>query len=178
MTIEAGKKAPYLVLKDIDDYDIKLSAILKESPILLIFTMRDECERCCGPLMNRLAEDFDKFEEKGADVVVVNVDPPKSHKAFEEKHGNIPFAYLSDPELKAAKKYGVINNAGTRAKHHAFIIGKDRVIRHIFPQYLLKSEEIYRTVFDVLEAVRIDIFQETLDGDDDGEIEPETYADL
>lgn len=73
--------------------------------VVLYFYPKDMTPGC-----TREAEDFrdlaEAFEELGAVILGVSVDPPDSHRKFSEKLG-LPFHLLADTEKKVVQAYGV-----------------------------------------------------------------------
>ena len=73
--------------------------------VLLYFYPQDMTPTCTEQacmFRDRMAE----FRELGIEVLGVSPDELERHERFAAKH-ELPFPLLSDPQLKAAKKYGV-----------------------------------------------------------------------
>lgn len=102
--LEAGIKAPEIVLNDKDGNEVKLSNFLGKK-VVVYFYPKDNTPGC-----SRQAQAFsrtnDEFVNAGTVVIGISKDSEKSHQRFAEKY-ELPFILLSDPELKAIKDYDV-----------------------------------------------------------------------
>ena len=102
--LEAGIKAPEIILNDKDGNEIKLSNFLGKK-VVVYFYPKDNTPGC-----SRQAQAFSRtnneFANAGAVVIGISKDSEKSHRRFAEKY-ELPFILLSDPELKAIKDYDV-----------------------------------------------------------------------
>ena len=102
--LEAGVKAPEIVLNDKDGNEVRLSDFLGKK-VVVYFYPKDNTPGC-----SRQAQAFsrtnDEFVNAGAVVIGISKDSEKSHQRFAEKY-ELPFILLSDPELKAIKDYDV-----------------------------------------------------------------------
>jgi thioredoxin-dependent peroxiredoxin len=104
MALEAGDKAPDFKLAT-DDGETVSRAGLKGRPFLLYFYPKDDTSGC-----TREAVDFSaaaaKFAKLGIPVIGVSKDSLASHQKFRKKH-KLKILLASDPEIKAAEKWGV-----------------------------------------------------------------------
>lgn len=102
--LEAGVKAPEIVLNDKDGNEVRLSDFLGKK-VVVYFYPKDNTPGC-----SRQAQAFsrtnDEFVNAGAVVIGISKDSEKSHQRFAEKY-ELSFILLSDPELKAIKDYDV-----------------------------------------------------------------------
>ena len=102
--LEAGVKAPEIVLNDKNGNEIRLSDFLGKK-VVVYFYPKDNTPGC-----SRQAQAFsrtnDEFVNAGAVVIGISKDSEKSHQRFADKY-ELPFILLSDPELKAIKDYDV-----------------------------------------------------------------------
>jgi peroxiredoxin len=69
-----------------------------------------------------------KFEERGANLVAISVDPPERSKALAERLG-VTFPVLSDVDLKVVRAYGVEDGENGIAWPAIFVVGTDGAIR-------------------------------------------------
>jgi peroxiredoxin Q/BCP len=101
--VEVGTRAPDFSLPSDSGEEIRLSA-LRGAPVVLYFYPRDDTPGCttqaCG-----IRDVWKELEAKGAIVLGVSPDDPRSHAEFREKYG-LPFTLLSDEEHAVAEQYG------------------------------------------------------------------------
>ena len=55
--------------------------------------------------MAQLRRDYDRFVERGAEVIVVGPEKPAAFRSYFEKH-ELPFVGLPDPKHTVLKRYG------------------------------------------------------------------------
>jgi len=96
---------------------------------------------------------MDQFNKKGAVVIGISADDVARQAKFRDKYGlNMPL--LSDPEEKTISAYGVHKEKNMYGKtvlgieRTTFIIGKDGVIRKIFPRVKVDghAEEVLKAL--------------------------------
>lgn len=132
--LEAGMKAPGFTLSDKDGAQVSLSDFAGKR-VVLYFYPKDNTPGCSRQAA-AFAALYDKFTEKGAQVIGVSRDSVASHVKFAEKYA-LPFVLLSDPELEAINAYGVWQEKKQCGKvtmgvvRTTFIIGEDGVIEHV-----------------------------------------------
>jgi len=138
--VEEGQAAPDFALPSDSGDEITLSR-LRGSPVVIYFYPRDDTPGCtrqaCG-MRNAWAA----FEERGATVLGISPDGPRSHAKFREKYG-LPFTLLSDAEGSVADAYGVRVLKAFRGKvrigieRSTFVIDADgnvvKVMRRVKP---------------------------------------------
>src|SRR5215469_226460 len=74
--------------------------------------------------------DIAKFQEAGAEVICISVDPSERNKAFAaELH--LSFPVLSDESKIVTKEYGVLYPLIRVAKRVTFVIDREGIIREI-----------------------------------------------
>lgn len=103
MKLEVGDFAPVFKLKNQDEIEIGLKDLAGKI-VVLYFYPKDNTPGCTIE-----AEDFtqmlDDFFDKGAVVVGISPDSPKSHKKFIQSKG-LKHILLSDLERAVASSYG------------------------------------------------------------------------
>lgn len=101
---KVGEMAPDFELETDAGERVRLSGF-RGKPVVLYFYPRADTPGCtreaCG-----FRDDFRAYEEKGAIILGVSPDKPRSQAKFKSKYG-LPFPLLADPERSAAKAYGV-----------------------------------------------------------------------
>lgn len=125
--VDVGSKAPEFTLKDYNNQKVSLSALVTESPVLLVFYPFAFSGICTGELC-QLRDDFQSFD--GVQVLGVSVDTPFSLKKWAEQE-NYQFPLLSDfwPHGEVAKAYGVFNEKAGMANRGTFLIDRTGVVR-------------------------------------------------
>ena len=138
--VEAGSPAPdFMLLSDTGD-EVSLES-LRGKPVVLYFYPKDDTPGCtrqaCG-----IRDSWDAFAERGAVVLGVSKDSPKSHAKFKEKYG-LPFTLLADEDHAVAEAYGVWVQKSFAGKKYmgiersTFVIDADgnvaRVMRRVKP---------------------------------------------
>ena len=102
--IQEGKPAPDFSLTS-DAGDAVALSELRGKPVVLYFYPKDDTPGCtvqaCG-----IRDTWGEFAERGAVVLGVSPDSPKSHVKFKEKYG-LPFTLLADEDHAVAEAYGV-----------------------------------------------------------------------
>ena len=78
---------------------------LRGKPVVLYFYPKDDTPGCtrqaCG-----LRDAWGEFDKRGAIVLGISPDSPRSHTKFREKYG-LPFTLLADEDHAVAEAYGV-----------------------------------------------------------------------
>jgi peroxiredoxin len=109
MPIAVGQPAPQFALKDQNQNDIKLSDLVGNRNIVLMFYPLDFSPICTDEhvcFMNA----FKQFETLDAQLLGISVDSVWTHKAFAEKM-KITYPLLADfhPKGAVAEKFGMYN---------------------------------------------------------------------
>ena len=94
-------------------------------------------------------DQYQLFQEAGAEVVGISSDPPESHRKF-ATHRGLPFILLSDPENKARQSFGVNTTLGLLPGRVTFVIDNSGTIRYRFSSQLRTSVHVNKA----LEVVR------------------------
>lgn len=99
-----GQKVPDLPLPASSGGEVSLTDF-KGQKVVLYFYPKDMTPGCTTEACD-FRDNFERFKEKGVQVIGVSPDDLKSHHKFIEKHG-LPFLLLSDPEHKLAEYFKV-----------------------------------------------------------------------
>jgi thioredoxin-dependent peroxiredoxin len=110
----------------------------KGKNVILYFYPKDDTPGCtkeaCG-----FRDGFAEFKRRGAIVLGVSTDSPKSHDKFVEKF-KLPFTLLADEDKKIVEAYGVWGEKSFMGRKYmgthrvTFLIGGDGRIKKIWPQ--------------------------------------------
>jgi peroxiredoxin Q/BCP len=102
--IEEGKPAPDFELRSDTGEPVKLSS-LRGRPVVLYFYPKDDTPGCTTEACE-FRDAYDRFRERGAEILGVSPDDIASHEKFKTKH-KLPFTLLADPDHAVAEQYGV-----------------------------------------------------------------------
>lgn len=101
-TIQVGEAAPDFALPDADGNTVRLSE-LRGRPVVVYFYPKDDTPGCttqaCG-----IRDHWAEFEEEGAAVLGISLDPVESHRRFRDKY-DLPHMLLADPDREAIDAY-------------------------------------------------------------------------
>jgi len=100
-----------------------------------------------------LKGEYETIREAGAQVVAVSADDLASHERFCQELGGCPFPLVSDPELVAARLYGVLGEDGRRSHRAIFVIDRGGALLHQVPWFQPGNIGQFLEIFEVLGAV-------------------------
>jgi peroxiredoxin Q/BCP len=122
---QEGSPAPDFTTLAHDGSRVRLSA-LKGRTVILYFYPKDDTPGCtveaCG-----FRDAHARFEKRGAVVLGVSPDSPRSHVAFREKH-RLPFTLLADETHAVAEAYGAWREKSLYGKRFMGIVRSTFVI--------------------------------------------------
>lgn len=125
--LNVGDIAPDFSLPDADEEIFVLSDEIRKHPVLLVFYPSD-FGVMCSIEMREFKELKEKLDDLGIEVVWINTDSTRSHRAWRAR-ADIPFRLLSDSDFTVSKDYGVfleedglLKNFSNRA---LFLVGRD-----------------------------------------------------
>src|SRR4029077_16132228 len=131
--ISVGQRAPSFTLKDQNDRELSLEAMIKKGPVAVVFIRSIDWCSYCQLQTVQLSENLPEIEAGGGQVVLVCYDAPNKVKKFAKRRKiNVPI--LSDADSKTIDAYamraltGKGDQAGS-AQHGAFVIDKSGVVR-------------------------------------------------
>lgn len=104
--IQVGQKAPEFALTNAKGDTIKLSALLKNGPVILTWYRGGWCPYC-NLTLHSLQENLPEFKKRGATLVALTPELPDNSLDTKEKN-NLEFEVLSDINSVVGHKYGVI----------------------------------------------------------------------
>jgi thioredoxin-dependent peroxiredoxin len=109
----------------------------KGKHVILYFYPRDNTPGCTKEAC-AFRDEYAAFEEKGAVVLGVSTDSPKSHDDFAEKY-RLPFTLIADEDKQIVEAYGAWGEKSFLGRKYqgtyrmTFLIGPDGRIRKIWP---------------------------------------------
>jgi peroxiredoxin len=145
--LAVGERAPEFTLRDQNDREFSLEAMVKKGPVAVVFIRSIEWCSYCQLQTVQLSENLAEIQAGGGQVVMISYDAPHKVKQFAERR-KIKVPILSDVDSKTIEAYAMraLKGAGDQtgsAQHGAFVIDKSRVIR----------SKPYLTSFEGREAV-------------------------
>jgi peroxiredoxin len=131
--IAVGGRAPSFTLKDQNDREFSLEAMIKKGPVAVVFIRSIEWCSYCQLQTVQLSENLAEIQAGGGQVVVVCYDVPEKVKRFAERR-KIKVPVLSDADSKTIDAYAMraLNGRGDQtgsAQHGTFVIDKSGVVR-------------------------------------------------
>ena len=146
--VAVGDRAPDFMLKDQDGKDVRLSDLTDRGRVVLIFFRGKYCLICRAALRGLLPK-LEDFKSSRVSVIAVGPMSPEEAKAFD-----LPFPVLSDPDLEATKKYGLVHEKGLMNKDvprpTTLLIDKDRQIRWMRAETSVRIRPDPEEIFDQL----------------------------
>ena len=148
MSANVGANAPNFTLKDGDGREWRLSE-QKGRVVVLRFYPGDETPVCTKQMCS-VRDNWEQYQETGAEVVGVSTDSVESHKKFAEHH-SLPLRLLSDPDRRVSEMYGAKSWLPGRSARSVVVIDAEGRVRHNKAQSL----SLFRPKDDeVLAAIR------------------------
>jgi peroxiredoxin len=131
--IVAGERAPLFKLKDQDDREFSLEAMIKKGPVAVVFVRSIDWCTYCQLQTVQLSESLTEIQASGGQVVVICYDAPEKVKRF-AKRRKIRVPVLSDVDSKTIDAYAMRalkvggDQAGS-AQHGTFVVNKSGIVR-------------------------------------------------
>jgi peroxiredoxin len=125
-----GQKITYFELPDQQDYPWSLSGQLEMGPVVLVFYRGDWCPYCNGQLAS-YAREFEEFEDRGAQLAGISVDPPTNNAGMVGKL-QLPFPLLSDPEGELARMCGLWDAEEGVAIPSTVVVDQTGEVRYLY----------------------------------------------
>jgi peroxiredoxin Q/BCP len=128
--LQAGDPAPEIELNDQDGDKVSLADFRGERNVVLFFYPKDETPGCIKEVC-AFRDDYEAFQEIGAEVLGVSSDSEASHDRFAKHHG-LPFRLLADVDGRARAAFKVPSNLGVLPGRVTYVIDKQGRIAHAF----------------------------------------------
>jgi peroxiredoxin Q/BCP len=129
--VAVGDPAPDFTLTSDSGESVRLSDLQGKS-IILYFYPKDDTPGCTTEACE-FRDAYDRFRERGVEVLGVSPDGADSHRKFRDKY-ELPFPLLADPEHEAAEAFGVWVEKKNYGKTYmgidrsTFVIGPDGTV--------------------------------------------------
>jgi mycoredoxin-dependent peroxiredoxin len=129
MPLDVGDTAPDFSLRDQNGQEVRLSRLLTERAVLVVFYPFTFTGICQGELTG-IRDHLTDFANERVQVVAISVDTMYSHRVWAEREG-YEFPLLADfwPHGAVAQAFGVFNERNGAANRGTFLVGRDGVIR-------------------------------------------------
>lgn len=101
--VEEGERVPSFSLKNAEGKTVK-PADFEGKKYVIYFYPKDFTPGCTTEA-EEFSRDYNKFKEKGIEIIGISPDNIESHQKFGKKM-NVPYILLSDEKGEAAKKFG------------------------------------------------------------------------
>jgi peroxiredoxin Q/BCP len=131
--VKAGDTAPDFSLPDASGKEVRL-ADFRGRPVVLYFYPKDDTPGCTKEACS-FRDQYQDFQDAGAEVIGVSSDSSDSHRKFAARH-RLPFVLLSDRGGKLRSAYGVPATLGLLPGRVTFVIDRGGVVRHVFNSQL------------------------------------------
>jgi peroxiredoxin Q/BCP len=148
-TVKVGDKAPEFSLPDQEGKTVSLRDFAGKRSVILYFYPKDDVGVCKKEACS-FRDQYQKFQDAGAEVLGVSSDSVKSHSHFVARR-NLPFKLLSDKHGTVRKLYGISPAlAGLLPGRVTFVIDKQGVVRNTFDPFMHADKH----VLDSIEALK------------------------
>lgn len=136
MVLEVGNFAPDFTLSDQYGEELRLSELVTEAPVMLVFFPLAFSGTCTAEL-RRLRDFSSEFRDAGVRLVGVSADSVFALSEWTKQEG-VEFSVLSDywPHGAVAQRYGAFVEAGGMASRVSMIIGRGQRVLAVFESLL------------------------------------------
>ena len=125
--VNVGTHAPDFALRDGDGREWRLSD-QRGRVVVLLFYPGDETPVCTRQLCS-VRDNWEAYQETGAEVVGISTDSVESHRRFGEHHG-LPLRLLADTDGAVSRLYGAKSWLPGRSARAVVIIDRDGLVRY------------------------------------------------
>ncbi|TGE28916.1 peroxiredoxin [Hymenobacter metallicola] len=149
--LQVGDQAPDFTLKTTTGETFRLYDQKGRRSIVLYFYPKDDTPGCTAEACS-FRDQYEDFQDLGAEVVGVSSDSEASHQKFTQKH-RLPFPLLADVGGRVRKLYEVPRALlGIIPGRVTFVIDKNGVIQYIFNS-LNRATDHVSTAKEVLQGL-------------------------
>lgn len=147
-SIGVGDTIPEFSLLDQHSKEVNIKDKIGR-PLIIYFYPKDDTPGCTREACT-FRDQFDVFNDYGAQIIGISADSPKSHLRFAKKY-NLNFTLLSDQNKKVEKLFKVPRSVlGFIAGRVTYVIDKNGTVVHTFNS-LLNAE---KHVDEALEIIK------------------------
>lgn len=129
--LQIGDQAPDFTLRTTSGTTFRLADERGKRAIVLYFYPKDDTPGCTTQACT-FRDQYEEFQDLGAEVIGISSDSEASHQKFTQKH-RLPFPLLADEGGQVRKLYEVPRALlGILPGRVTFVIDKQGVIQYIF----------------------------------------------
>ncbi|OWP63256.1 peroxiredoxin [Hymenobacter amundsenii] len=146
--LQIGDQAPDFTLNTTTGEAFRLSDLRGQRNVVLYFYPKDDTPGCTAEACS-FRDQYQDFQDLGAEVVGVSSDSEASHQKFTQKH-RLPFPLLADSGGQVRKLYEVPRALlGLLPGRVTFVIDKQGIIQYVFNSMSRATDHV-STTKDVL----------------------------
>lgn len=129
--IKVGDQLPLFGAKDQNGNDFYIASVLYKKVLVIYFYPKDDTPGCTKQACF-FRDQYEEFNDLGAEVIGISSDSVKSHKKFAEQY-KLPFTLLSDEDKSLRKLFGVPTNLlGLLPGRVTYVVDKKGIVRLVF----------------------------------------------
>lgn len=134
MPVKVGDTAPDFTLPAQDGSQVSLTDFRGTKAVVLYFYPKDDTPGCTAESC-AFRDQYEVFQQAGAEVIGVSSDSSESHQKFAAKY-QLPFKLLTDKGDKARKQYGATAAFGLFPGRVTYVIDSNGVVQYVFDSML------------------------------------------
>lgn len=139
--LEVGDMVPHFALKDQNGKLRSVEEWLGKKNMVIYFYPKDHTGGCTAEAC-RFRDDYEAFQDLGAEVIGISGDGQSSHEKFAGDY-NLPFVLLSDEDRKVRDAFGVGHSwFGLFSARITFVVDKQGNIIHTFEGTLNATKHV------------------------------------
>ena len=142
--LQIGDQAPDFTLNTTSGEAFRLSELRGQRNVVLYFYPKDDTPGCTAEACS-FRDQYQDFQDLGAEVVGVSSDSEASHQKFTQKH-RLPFPLLADAGGQVRKRYEVPRALlGLLPGRVTFVIDKQGIIQYVFNSMSRATDHVSTT---------------------------------
>lgn len=139
--LNTGDKVPSFKLRDQNGEIFDIESVLGKKNLVIYFYPKDDTPGCTAEACG-FRDQYEDFQQAGAEVIGISSDSPESHRQFAKKH-NLAFVLLSDTNKSVRNLFGVPNGLlGLLPGRVTYVIDKKGIIRYVFKSQVNAEKHI------------------------------------
>jgi peroxiredoxin Q/BCP len=142
--IKPGDRAPDFVLPDAAGKPVRLSDFRGRRAVVLYFYPKDDTPGCTKESCT-FRDQYQDFQDAGAEVIGVSSDSAESHAKFASKY-KLPFTLLADRDGAVRREYGVPATLGLLPGRVTYVIDRQGVVRHVFNSQFQATQHVAEAI--------------------------------